>query len=910
MSSDTYTAIRDFLASLKIGESRLNGEGPYPCPLHAQRDSATLAVENAGTPGVYFRCAHKSCRFVGSPAELAYRVKNTPTEIAVKDFTADGRFRGMMFASTGTLSSDRDHLHTSVREHQKQRGLQTFLKAGRGALTTQYDKLYMGHLPGWINKETLLRADCGFVCPGSAPSCVTALQDTKYSTLDHLIFPYFQGPTITQLKVFNLQTGVMETHGTTKAPGIFLERNLSWPVVRRLTLLKSEFDALFAVVGQYHLGDRYSGNRVNPAMVSHPEALSKLPCLEEVVLVDHPADPLTIKDTLGYIRASERCARCTVNVNSLSQGLRSFDKLKAVRELAEPGVGVWEWMADHLYRKFASDRDAVVCELSATPLRDKDREALVAELEPYKDAEELIEHVQLISCHAQETILQGMTIRRDPSGYFLMDPEMRTLSNFAIYIDRFVKHPKDIEVVGYVRTDCPEDPPFPIRISYKKLNTRQDISDLVWAAMDGESKLDLESSALPFNWFTLLRRFDKAPKVAPVTRLGAKGLGLLYFPKFSLNTRSGKIDEGRAAALMPAETHLRFAGIVPGAITALSCYKELLQIDHPSITGFNAALGHIVHGLLTSATRKDYRPRHLFFHTMIDEQPLWEPTLEQLVGFFAGDDAYQHIRELHQLYKLQNLYSTTGALPHFCQVGLQKGDLAEAVLKAPMPLIGLVSTNQSAAVVRHNNTCLVQQDVAAFGEMEAMRIPEDLLARLRTNFPALLQQVARSTAINAGSLSHTIPSNLGVRWICDTLNIDTPCAVLDMVSDRRVFINVNTPESFILCLSAAISRGKVSISPSFTSSKNTGSIGYYKDDGDIVLWQQLATAAANSYNGESVFAANHLHSKDLKESAEYKRHWVVSREWWNSVCQRGDDILQLPTAGLDHRQKTAGSSSR
>jgi hypothetical protein len=620
--------------------------------------------------------------------------------------------------------------------------------------------------------------------------------------------------------------------------------------------------------------------------------------------VDHPGNPLLPKTLIGYVRASERVGNCTIKVRSLANPLQSYKKTALISKLMDQKVfSVWGWLADRLYGLFDIDRESVVCELAATPLQAQDRAALIGELETRKDAEELIEYVKLVDFYTQETQLRDYVIRRDHTGYQMLEPELKQLSNYSIYVDRFVKHPNDLELVGWVRTAAPEEPAFPIRLPFKKLQTKQDISDTVWEAMEGESELELEASNLPFNWSTLVRRYDKAPRVAPVPRLGSIGDHVLYFPKFSLNTRTGKIDEGQSAAITPHNSHLHFSGIKPIAGSSLECYRELFSMQHPSAKGFAVALGHVVHGLVTRAARKDYAAKHLMFHTVLEEQPLWESTLEQLIQLFAGSDSYPHIWDLANLPKLRELYQATGCMPHFCNVNLRKDHLSSVIQRAPMMLIGLVPSEQAAAVVRHPNCCLVQQDVAAFDDEDPCKLPTDLLDSLRNNFPALLREVSLNTPISAESLADPIPATLGVRWICSILNMDPPEHLLDMVSDRKIFIQVNTPDAFLLCLSAAIGRGDVALSPSFSHSRRNCTIGYVQDNGDIVLWQQLAVAAANKYNGEQVFSAAHLMHDELKDGDKYKRHWVISRKWWETVCSRGSQVLTLNAAEV--RRKAA-----
>jgi hypothetical protein len=890
--------VKELLKRLGVSGRRLKDTSPYPCPLHLQSPTNTLWAVHDGLHGIYLRCINSECMFVGSALELVKQVKGVTTDAALELFPPGDQAGLALFKASGNSQLDKDTFQTRVFEIKRQQEISDYVRSCRKALFERGVHLKVKLESLGIRAATTDHTYCGLVLP-NAPSALAKLQDPLYAKQDVLMLPYFHGPCVTHIATYNPLTEERAIFPVSDARhGVFLEREMAWPAVEEVIVCASELDALLATSKL----EAVLSARLNLVAVSDPAALLGLG-VRKVKLLSHPLRPLTLREVLMYLRVVEGIEGGTLEVVELPAGILPLPHSTLYRLLSK-GTPVWEWMVARARSLYASGTELLIDSIINSPLTERDRQKLIGMLDSDADTDlgNIIRH---INCSTSDVVIGGERIRRDPQGYLLLGKEEQRLSNFAIYVDKFIDGDKGkINLVGHVKTDVPGEPLYPIEISVDELNTKGSIGAKLWKQLCRfNSQCRFYSASLKnLDWLLLIRAFDNAPHRRSITTLGLTEDRNFNYPNFYINLEDFSLHPAAGAIKIPQEARNLHGAITLVPEYKLDAYKTLFATDDPSAGAFCAAVAHILHGIVGKVKAPNQAvPRHLFFSGSIRDATMWEGIFQQLGRMFSGILRLPTVPNTPDFKNFKDAHKYLGDLPLFCRIGYPNRYVVEWAQSAPHPIIGITEPNIIAAVGKEPNTSLAENDFVVFDQISPAILPEEFLLDLQAAWPYLVQAILKSVTPTGGEVTAEVPAHIGCKWVCDYFDLPMNQQVINLVTFNHTVPHINTPDAFMVSLRKLLNTKATGEQPEYfiskrgmkNSSQDSASLGFYAPDGDVVLWRTRTISAINTYGEFSVFSMDYIGELLVKRgiAANYFAKpgticWKIPAVTWNQAVDK------------------------
>lgn len=872
------------------------GSGPQTCPLHSSR-TATLWLLNDGLAGPYFRCLHSDCHFVGTPADLLRAVRKLSVRESLAAFGGGGEFEGYFGQAVGAAI-----IQAKLKPATDQDDLRTYLKECRQLLRLHGQNVLMPLQSEGILPNYLLGTQCGMASP-KLPAVLNMLSDTEYIKNDLLLIPYFSGPYVTHLATYNPLTGQTE-HCPIQddLPGIFMERELSWPEVSQVILCNNELDALAI----YSSAQTLSSVPVNPIVVSDYRALLNLPDLKRVELLTHPRSPLKLGEVL-------RCWRTLHNRGMRLQILDLVEppsKTKAAVFLNHEKLllDIWPWVANQIQGCYKEGRDALIRVLSTATLGDLDREFLLAELKRRENVDPgLIETVEYVKSAITDRAINNCLVRRDSQGYHLLLPRHESLTNFALYTTRFVVNPAN-EVNAHCRVQV-DGQLFPgeVKLPAKLLHSgNRRLKHIVWQQLSVANKevpINLRSVPLPgFDWLDLLQAFDSPEFCCGISQLGSKE-GRINFPNFYLEAKNFSINPQRTGVFVNENTQQLYNALKEDG--DLNDYRQLFASDHPAAVGIAGALAHIIHHFVarTSANRK-LSPKHFIFATSSEDPSLWETSFRQLCSIFMATPPSSEIKPIPEFKKQVADYDALGDLPLFCRIKGSGAKIDNWLSSCNYPVIALADDEASQSLGQLLNTAVTAWDQQAFVTAEPAQLEPEVITKLQRGWLPFLATCLREFRAKDEELCSAVPAAVAYAWICNFFDIKQNASVISMFTQYSIIERPSVTSIFFASICKLLSKTYV-VSPTERLGKNNPqSLGWRTPGSDVVIRGSRAVRHINALLGcwplNLDDVENALVGVDLATVKSGPLHlWQFTPDVWNThVLPRTGNKYTIPLLKL------------
>lgn len=820
--------VESLLSRLGINPDRLSGEPPYPCPVHDRHNRFLWPLEG-GDLNLYFRCTHHNCHFVGTPVDLVGTVRNLDVRETLREFEPGGEF-GDLFGS----DQNQIVLHARTRAMIDQADLRRYLKDSKSRLSKLGQDLLMPLQSNGILPKYLLNTTCG-MANTQLPAILRAQGSAIYENENVLLLPYYNGVEITHVVFLDPNTGRYELKETVSgANGIFLEREMSWPTVNSVVLCSSELDALRVLSGV----STVTSNTVNPIAVSSPEALLDLEDLQTIYMLSHQGAPLSLADVLGCWRVISH-TDIDLQVVDLVDNLTSVDAVSLLQP-KKRAQNVWHWVAGTLKKLWEQGRDELVDRLTETSINDADREFLLQELRQCDDIDpEITDVVECIRCAVQDQPIHEYIVRRDNTGYHIVLPHKKKLTNFCLHTSRYVQTPK-----GGVEAHCRLQIggrilPKEIAVPYNSLkNGSRRLKHTLWKLL-GDSgqqvQAPLHSINLPgFDWLDLLQAFDRAHYYQGVKQLGVND-NRVDFPNFFINTHTYSIEPQHNSLFVPDDALYVYSTIDDRSST-LDQYRQLFDKTHPSAVAMIGGLSHLIHQLVGCIHHgREFNSKHLLFPSSATEGSMWEVSFRQLCGLFSRSMMGIELASDKAARTQLDDYETLGALPLFARARGRNTHLEKWMETAHTPLILLTDPEASISLGHLHNTSSLQYGLKAFKEYHPSRIENETMCQLRNSCPTLIRDCLKTCDPGMGELETSIPAQIGYTWICKLLELKPKKAVLEMFEEHPPADWVDYIDAFFLALNRLMQSKKadaVELSRNRSAARDhLNSIGWRAEDG-------------------------------------------------------------------------------
>lgn len=817
------------------------GPSPQTCPLHSSR-TPTLWLLNDGLAGPYFRCLHSDCRFVGTPADLLRAVRQLSVHESLAAFGSGGEFEGYF-----GQAAENAIIQAKLKPATDQDDLRTYLKECRQLLHLRGQNVLMPLQSEGILPNYLLATRCGMASP-KLPAVLNMLSETALIKNDLLLMPYFYGPYMSSLATYNPLTGQTE-HCPIQddLPGIFMERELSWPKVSQVILCNNELDAL----ALYSSAQTLSSVPVNPIVVSDYRALLNLPELKRVELLTHPRSPLKLGEVL-------RCWRTLGNLDISLQILDLVEppsKTKAAVFLKHEKylLEIWPWVADQIQGCYKEGRNALIRVLSAATLGDLDREFLLAELKRRENVDPgLIETVEYVKSAITDKAINNCLVRRDSQGYHLLLPRRETLTNFSLYTIRFVTSPTN-EVDAHCRVQVDGRLlPGEVKLPAKLLHSgNRRLKHTVWQQLSEANKqlpIRLRAGTLPgFDWLDLLQAFDSPEFCRGISQLGSKE-GRIDFPNFYLDAKNFSINPQRTSVFVNENTKQLYNALK--ADGDLNDYRQLFASDHPAAAGIAGALAHIIHHFVARAgANRKLSPKHFIFATSSEDPSLWETSFQQLCGIFTTTPSSSEIRPISEFKKQVADYEALGDLPLLCRIKGAGAKIDNWLNSCSYPVIALADDEASQSLGQLPNTAVTAWDQQAFTAAKPAQLEPEVITKLQRGWLPLLATCLREFRAKDEELHSDVPAAVAYAWICNFFGLPQNAGVISMFTQYSIIERPSITSIFFASLRKLLSKDYI-VSPTERLSKNNlQSLGWRTPSGDVVIRGPRTTRHINAALG-------------------------------------------------------------
>jgi len=817
--------ISDFPAHSGIS-SESAAANPQSCPLHSSR-TPTLWLLNDNLAGPYFRCLHSDCRFVGTPADLLQAVRKLSVQESLAAFGAGGEFEGCF----GQPASDAV-IQAKLKPATDQAQLHAYFKECRQLLRLHGQNVMMPLQSDGILPDYLLSTACGMACP-QTPAVLDMLPSAEYVNNDLLIMPYSSGPCITSLATYNPLTTKLEHYVLQDQPGIFMERELSWPTVSQIMLCNNELDALAI----YSSAQTLSSIPVNPVVVNDCRVLLDLPDLQRVELVTHPRSPLRLADVL-------HCWRTLAN-RSISLQILDLDESPARTKAAvllnheEKLLDLWPWVADRIQGYYKEGRDALIRVLGAATLGDLDREFLLAELKRRENVDPgLIETVEYVKSMITDKSINNCLVRRDGQGYHLLLPQRKQLTNFTLHTSRFVTNPAGgIEAHCRVQVDgrlLPGEVRLPATLLHSG-NRR--LKHAIWQQLSEINKqlpTRLQANNLPnFDWLDLLQAFDAAEFCRGVDQLGSKE-GRIDFPHFYIDTQKFSVSPLRTGLFVNEKTQRLYNALSAGG--DLADYRQLFASTHPAAAGIGGALAHIIHHFVARLTTgREVAPKHLIFATSSEDRSLWEGPFRQLCNIFTMAPFNSEIRPATKFREQIAAYDGLGDLPLLCRIGGAGRKLDNWLDSCTYPVIALADTKAAQSLGRLPNASVTVWDQQAFAKAKPARLEASVITKLQQGWLPFLAKCLQEFRAKDEEIYSPVPAATAYAWICNLFGLPLDAGVISMFEQYPVIAGINLVDEFFAGVRKLLAKEYAVSSAERRSKNNLLSLGWHTASGDITI---------------------------------------------------------------------------
>lgn len=865
-----HEAIKNFLADLKIDKRALTGVEPYPCPACSSSYKGLYSSLCDGV--IYFRCV--KCGFVGGPERL---VEAVPSRKKPKNpgQVLDRLYEGIKDVST------RFHYN-----EERQQDFHAYLHKCRQKFSKMNTDVINRMTSHGVNQHALTEwLNCCGMVDSNAPTGLNFLRDEKLALSDYVTLPFFRGPILTHLSVYNPATGDLQHHRATQAcEGIFLERELSWPVVSDVLVCSTPIHALTV----YSKFREITPKPQNVIAVSDPEALRIIPSLNRVVLVG-PGFSTSI--LLRYCRVG-RAGKFSVFVAPVEGKLAAANH-RILRQAQVSQITAQEYICDQVKAAWnKGNRNAVVSFLSDNPFTDTDRDELCNRIED----DELLSVVRSVSCLTTEISIDDIRIRRDANGFRMIEPRDERLTNFSVYAD-YCTDGRDgkLQIVGHIRTDKPSDGLIPISLPYSDFEANgQAFGKNMWKiCVKAGSSCSFLSKRLPagLDWFSVLREMDEVPYHPGVHKLGADSKRI-QFPECYIDVADKSVRKSAAAATVSEQLHSSFNAISCSDTYDYAIVKKLMASDEIAIQAFVAGLGHVLHSLIVPALRQTSYRQHLLFHTILGDESMWSHVVKQLSSVFSTSGTVFSLSP-HRWKSHTTRCPDAGNMPLFGDFCDSTKHVPEIFRESTRPIIATAPTNLLTAGIPEASVSSVEADVDCFhAGAQAVTLPQEAIYELRAALPYLLRDILAKASVTDAELESEVPALAGAVWMSRVTGQAVHQSMSKLVASYQVLEGVNSADVFIRTIKTLIRSHTCSISLALNDTINCDSgksIGYVTD-GVVTLWQRRSVTQANKLCGNR-FSENNL-SEMLKESYGLEsacqrkiKCWRISKDRWEELMQ-------------------------
>lgn len=879
-----HEAVKNFLADLKTNKRSLTGVEPYPCPLHSS--SAGTLYSSLCDGVIYFRCV--KCGFVGGPARL---VEQTSERRSLRNTeqALDRLYEGVKDISTRFRYNE-----------EKQHALHDYLQRCRQKFTKMNTDVVNRMTSHGINQHALtnwLRC-CGLVDAG-APTGLNFLRNEKLALSDYITLPFYRGPILTHLSIYNPATEDHQHHRVASAcEGIFLERELSWPVVSDVMVCSTPIHAI-TVFSKFR---EVSSKPKNVIAVSDPEALRSIPSLNRVVLAGPGFTPSVL---LRYCRVA-RAGKFSVVVAPIEGPMAAVGP-RALKQARGAQTTAQEHIRDLVKAEWKKGgRNQVVTFLSDNPFTDTDRDELCSRIED----EELLAVIRSVSCLTTEVTIDGVRIRRDAAGFRMVEPDDVRLTNFSVYADYCTDDKKGaLNIVGHIRTDKPSDGLIPIKLPYSELEAKgQSFGKNMWkACVKHGTSCSFLSKTLPagLDWFSVIRTMDEVPYHPGVHKLGADAKRI-QFPECYVDVVDKTVRKSAAAATINEQLHSSFNGISCSDAYDYAVIKKLLASDEPALQAFVAGLGHVIHSMVVPAVRQTSYRQHLLFHTLLGEDSMWSHVVQQLSSVFSTAGTVFSLSP-HKWKGHAVRCQDAGNMPLFGSFCEDTKHVPEIFRESTRPIIAVAPTNLITTGITEASVSSVVADVDCFHDgAQALILPQECIYDIRAAFPYLVRDVLATASMTDEEIETDIPALAGAMWMSRVTGQKLAPGIGRLVATHQVLDGVNTADVFLRAVKTMIRSRTCTVSHSvFDTVHSYDSIGYDKD-GTVTLWQTRSVNQANKLCGDR-FTTQAL-AEVLEEDYGWKsttqqriKCWEISKDQWDELMQ-DRPILRLME---EHQPTTA-----
>lgn len=878
-----YEVIRNFLADLRIEKDRLHGSGPYPCPLHVSKNHTLLPMLCDGA--LYFRCT--KCRFVGTPEQL---IKETDSVKPVKNMA---RIKDRLYDGI------KDVALRSRYDDEKQYLLQDYLRRCR----SRFSRLNVGVLSKLtsmgVNKLAVTTwLDCCGLVAKDAPPPLKEIKKEIFVLSDYVTFPFFRGNVLTHLDVYNPATeDYHHIRVTPGCEGIFLERELTWPVVESVVVCPTPVGAL-SVYSKYR---EFTPKSKNVISVTAPSALRFIPSLQRVDILSPEDQPLPLSEALHYCRVSRSgkfetfVCKCAPLASIPDRALRTLDSVPTRDYIRDEVAEAWK----------TGGRNRVVELMSNNPFTEPDRAELCGGL----DDKELQEVVRSVICATTEVTLGSVKIRRDTKGFKVIGDEDDRLTNFSVYADHCTDNARgQIMISGHVRTDQPEDGLIPFLLPDSAFSAKGGaFGKNMWkACVKSGTSCSFFSKSLPrgLDWLSVIRSMDHLSYHPGVHKLGANE-DRIQFPDCYVDVASKTVCRTVGLTTVSERARSSFSGIVCSTSYSYDVIKKLLSSEESALQAFVSGLGHVIHSLILPTARPHSPRQHLLFHSMLGEDSLWAQTLKQLSEVFSPAGTRANLAP-HR-WKATAMDPDSGNMPLFGIFDEDVRHVPEVFQESPRPIVATAPTNVISRAITEPTVSSIQADVDCFHDgAQALVLPDDAIAELRAALPYLLRDVLAKASPSELELDADVPAEAGVRWLERITGQEAHASTLDLVDSYQILAGVNTADVFIRALKTLIRSHACSVVQSLHAAVNRyESIGYLDED-TVVLWQKRSVGQANKVcdNRFSPVMVTEALQKEYgwqESSRAQVKCWEIPKQQWEDLM-KDRPILQLVE---DHQPVTA-----